>query len=286
LAGPSEVIERLSERLELKDDCSNFDAMPLLGFAIKDKVLNLKPDDYIDRDATSCSLSLMALDVPPPKGPLFVFGDPFLRRFLTVYDRDGPSVGFAVAQHQGLTREEAAQFIAAVRPGSAAPAKAATESKDDEGIAGAWESPGSAVASSSSPADDGAGFDGPDIDKAMSSEEGGAADLRWEAPLPSTGQQGSLASTGEHVVHGGEPDPFGAVTTESNSWSDILTKLRSSRGPGSATGHVGRGLVEAEKHWLTSAQSGMIQTEDHLVSISLSRTPRRIAANSVGQAAR
>ncbi|CAD7937694.1 unnamed protein product [Amoebophrya sp. A25] len=98
LAGPSDVIAQLTEKLNLKADCSNVQDMPLLGFQIGNRVLNLKPEDYIDQGDSSCELSLMELDVPPPKGPIFVFGDPFLRRFLTVYDKDGPRVGFAVAK--------------------------------------------------------------------------------------------------------------------------------------------------------------------------------------------
>jgi len=112
LAGPSDVIEQLGEKLDLKNDCSNFGSMPLLGFALGDKVLNMRPDDYIDKAGGHCALSLMTLDVPPPKGPLFIFGDPFLRRFLTIYDRDGPRVGFAVAQHEGVTAEDATTLIA------------------------------------------------------------------------------------------------------------------------------------------------------------------------------
>lgn len=103
LAGPSDVIGALSESLDLKSDCSNMHSMPLLGFQIKDQVLNLKPEDYIDQSDGNCQLSLMELDVPPPKGPIFVFGDPFLRRFLTIYDKDGPSVGFAVARQEDGT---------------------------------------------------------------------------------------------------------------------------------------------------------------------------------------
>eukprot|EP00451_Oxyrrhis_marina_P004060 CAMPEP_0204276346 /NCGR_PEP_ID=MMETSP0468-20130131/27907_1 /ASSEMBLY_ACC=CAM_ASM_000383 /TAXON_ID=2969 /ORGANISM="Oxyrrhis marina" /LENGTH=525 /DNA_ID=CAMNT_0051252933 /DNA_START=57 /DNA_END=1634 /DNA_ORIENTATION=+ len=100
LAGPSSLIDKMEKKLGLKDDCSNFNDMPRLGFAIGNKVLNLQPEDYIDK-SDSCSTSFMALDVPPPRGPLFVFGDPFLRRFVTLYDRDGPQVGFAVSRHDG-----------------------------------------------------------------------------------------------------------------------------------------------------------------------------------------
>jgi hypothetical protein len=121
LAGPSEVIEQLGSKLDVKMDCSNFKSLPKLGFAIGEKVLNLLPEDYIDHAVTPmrsiCVLSLMTLDVPPPKGPLFIFGDPFLRRYLTIYDRVGgpdgsPRVGFAVAQHQGVTAEFAETLIA------------------------------------------------------------------------------------------------------------------------------------------------------------------------------
>jgi len=111
LAGPSDLVDKLSNMVNAKDDCSNFNELPNLGFQIGDTVLNLKPDDYMDRSAAGCSFSLMALDVPPPKGPVFIFGDPFLRRFVTIYDRSKPAVGFAVAKHNGVADEAAAQEL-------------------------------------------------------------------------------------------------------------------------------------------------------------------------------
>jgi len=115
LAGPSEMVDKLSDKLGAKDDCSNFNSLPKIGFKIGNKILNLAPDDYMDKSAGDCSFSLMALDVPPPKGPLFIFGDPFLRRFVTIYDRQGPKVGFAVAKHDSMDAMAAQQIIVTVK---------------------------------------------------------------------------------------------------------------------------------------------------------------------------
>lgn len=101
LAGPSDLVDKLSTMVAAKEDCSNFNSLPNLGFQIGEVVLNLRPEDYMDKSDQGCSISLMGLDVPPPKGPVFIFGDPFLRRFVTIYDRSKPAVGFAVAKREG-----------------------------------------------------------------------------------------------------------------------------------------------------------------------------------------
>merc|ERR1719343_1991395 len=111
LAGPSDLVDKLTSMVNAKEDCSNFNSLPNLGFQIGEVVLNLRPDDYMDRSEGSCSFSVMALDVPPPKGPVFIFGDPFLRRFVTIYDRTKPAVGFAVAKHSGEADEARASGL-------------------------------------------------------------------------------------------------------------------------------------------------------------------------------
>lgn len=160
LAGPSDLVEQLSDKLAAKDDCSNFDKLPSIGFKVGNKVLNLAPEDYMDNSAGECSFSIMSLDVPPPKGPLFIFGDPFLRRFVTIYDRDGPRVGFAVAKHGNLDSAKAATIISDVKGSPVKTSKATVAEKQGKTFAVSLEAgmmtrdAGSADHSSTSSDDD------------------------------------------------------------------------------------------------------------------------------------
>lgn len=113
LAGPTDVVGALVEKLQVADDCSNLQSLPDLGFIVGDHILNLKPEDYVAETSDRCSLGLMSLDIPPPKGPLFIFGDPFLRKYYTVYDRQNMRVGFALAKHKPEPRGAALLAIQA-----------------------------------------------------------------------------------------------------------------------------------------------------------------------------
>ena len=106
ITGPSDIIEELEKSMDFRSDCSNYDHLPRLGFRIAGRILNILTRDYVETVGNPkifCSISLMKLDVPPPKGPLLVLGLPFLTRYYTVFDEQNGQLGFAEAKHPGAT---------------------------------------------------------------------------------------------------------------------------------------------------------------------------------------
>lgn len=113
LAGPSHVVAGLARLLAVRRDCSNLAQLPNLGFMMGDRILNLEPTDYIDfAEGRECDLALMPLDVPPPNGPLFILGIPFLQKFYTVFNAAEKKLGFAVAKHAGRTIPDPLSLVA------------------------------------------------------------------------------------------------------------------------------------------------------------------------------
>lgn len=117
ITGPSWQLERLWRAVGVASDCSNFESLPPLEFRLAGVeegevvTITLLPTDYVIRvpDWTgtreTCQPAFAALDVPSPRGPLWVFGDTFLRSYYTVFDRGNRTMSFAPMKGRAERRD-------------------------------------------------------------------------------------------------------------------------------------------------------------------------------------
>jgi len=108
ITGPSEGLDKLLGKFNLDATCDELARFPNVTFHIMGHDFTLSAEQYtISYDTSNgehCVMGFMPLDVPPPRGPIWVLGDVFMRAFYSVFDRGQNRVGFAKSRGTPLPK--------------------------------------------------------------------------------------------------------------------------------------------------------------------------------------
>merc|ERR1719198_1715197 len=107
IAAPDYMVQTLVQTLNIQQDCSTYDSLPTLGFSLGGKVHNLDKRDYIKRIVTNdgvvqCYHQFLPLNLSGKKKDVILLGDPFLRRYYAVFDRESLHIGLGLSKHREL----------------------------------------------------------------------------------------------------------------------------------------------------------------------------------------
>merc|ERR1712032_1068587 len=103
LAGPTKVAYAIAKALGAKSVLGKEFNVPCttqftLAFTLGGQDYDFNNKEATFSDDTLCILGLMPLDVPAPRGPLWILGDVFMRKYYTKFDIGQGRLGFALTK--------------------------------------------------------------------------------------------------------------------------------------------------------------------------------------------
>lgn len=115
LTGPTDAITHILSILhdshgfedDQFEDCHNVDfkKLPTITYILAGKKFTIEPEFYMEHekieqgeDPSACRAGVMALDVLPDRGPLYILGDIFMRKYYALFDRDRKKIGIALSK--------------------------------------------------------------------------------------------------------------------------------------------------------------------------------------------
>eukprot|EP00929_Paragymnodinium_shiwhaense_P036881 TRINITY_DN1971_c0_g2_i2.p1 TRINITY_DN1971_c0_g2~~TRINITY_DN1971_c0_g2_i2.p1 ORF type:complete len:388 (-),score=128.74 TRINITY_DN1971_c0_g2_i2:205-1368(-) len=94
LAGPTDAVKALADKVGAKSilgkeytvDCSKISSLPKLTVTLGGQEFELEGKDYTINAGSQCLFAFMGIDVPAPRGPLWIMGDVFMKKYYCVFD--------------------------------------------------------------------------------------------------------------------------------------------------------------------------------------------------------
>merc|ERR1711981_1502167 len=119
LAGPKDTVAALAKQVgatsiagkEYVIDCSKKSSLPDLEVTLGGKAFTLSADDYVLSVSGQCLFAFIGLDVPPPRGPLWIMGDVFMRKYYCVFDYGNKKMRIAPVAKKTAKKQDAVVVI-------------------------------------------------------------------------------------------------------------------------------------------------------------------------------